>query len=425
MSESIFKRLANGILGRRPADIPRGKNVRATSNRRQVSQRIEVTAQAGIAHPVIFRCVRKISEAVQVVDWKAVPTDENPANDEVVARIQKLLDCPTDEHNPQQFKYWMAQNIALAARASLKVGVGSEGYPNALYPLQIGKLRANTDNRGTITGYEYGDGKQTFSTQRKALNDGGLYSGSFGTEVIIPGINGDMTGDETATPLYAIGKPAEIIKLLMDRAIESAQGTPNSKYIVTSERTLTEPQNDALEEFLTESAVGGADSGNILSMTGVNINVEKLDNDLSDIHSKLPADDMTRHICSVFGVPLSMAGIGASDSAKFANNFSEGRLSFYQDTIIPGYLSPIATHLTGLFSSFGVKVVFDIDSIPALEEAKAKRAKNLNDVNFLTPNEKRQMCGYETIDEDNAESPMNLPTLESSKPTSNEGGTNE
>jgi len=37
-------------------------------------------------------------------------------------------------------------------------------------------------------------------------------------------------------------------------------------------------------------------------------------------------------------------GLGSADAAKYANNYGESRLSFWQDTIVPSYLSPIAAH---------------------------------------------------------------------------------
>lgn len=414
---------------RKPSDKPVAKRTEKTGSRKRVvPTNIEMTTLQAMQHPVIFRCSRKIAEAVQVVKWEARPTKTNPANKTTLAKVQAVLDNPTNEHTAEQFKYWLALNLALPARVGIKIGVGAEGLPNALYPLQVGKLHAETDKLGRIKEYTYGDEKQKIPSRFSSISDDGkTFTRSFASEIIIPGVEGDMTSDRTGTPLYAIGKPAQIIKLLMDRAIETAEGTPNSKYIVTSKRPLTTPQNDELEEFLEESAVSGADSGTVLTLTGVEMELHKLDNDLSDMHSKVPADDMTRHIASVFGVPLSLIGIGASDSAKFANNYNEGRLSFYQDTIIPGYLSPIASSLSNIFENLGVEIVFNIDSIPALEEAKAKRAKTVNEVDFLTPNEKREMCGYETRNADDPDDEMNKVTLNSNKPKNEdlEGQTNE
>ncbi len=69
--------------------------------------------------------------------------------------------------------------------------------------------------------------------------------------------------------------------------------------------------------------------------------------------------------------------------------------------MIPGYAIPICDGLTKALCPPGYKVFPDIDSIPALQEARAKMAKDLTPVDFLTINEKREICGWPKIAEGN------------------------
>ena len=48
----------------------------------------------------------------------------------------------------------------------------------------------------------------------------------------------------------------------------------------------------------------------MLFLYNTDVKVHKLDNQLGDIHSKLPLDDMTRQIAGVFGVPVAAPGPG-------------------------------------------------------------------------------------------------------------------
>jgi phage portal protein BeeE len=108
---------------------------------------------------------------------------------------------------------------------------------------------------------------------------------------------------------------------------------------------------------------------------------------------------MTRQIAGVFGVPIALLGLGSADSAKYASNYSESRRSFWQDTIAPCYLIPIAAGLTQALCPPGACINFDYDSIPALWEDRANLGATLSRVNFLTTNEKREILEYEPTDE--------------------------
>jgi phage portal protein BeeE len=91
---------------------------------------------------------------------------------------------------------------------------------------------------------------------------------------------------------------------------------------------------------------------------------------------------------------VALLGLGAADGAKFASNYKESRTAFYEDTIIPEYLTPIAEGLTEALADDGLEVVFDHDSIPALQYAKAERAVKVSKIDFLDDNEKRELCGF-------------------------------
>ena len=58
-------------------------------------------------------------------------------------------------------------------------------------------------------------------------------------------------------------------------------------------------------------------------MYNTDVKVHTLDNQLGDIHAKLPLDDMTRQIAGVFGVPVALLGLGSADAAKYASNYVE------------------------------------------------------------------------------------------------------
>jgi phage portal protein BeeE len=109
----------------------------------------------------------------------------------------------------------------------------------------------------------------------------------------------------------------------------------------------------------------------------------------------MPSDDMARLIFGAFGIPIALAGMGAADGAKFAGNYVESRAAFWEDTIIPDYVSPLMQGMTRLLCPTGVRIVADLDEIPALKKSRVTSMVEADGIGFLTTNEKRELYGWE------------------------------
>jgi len=371
---------------------------------RGVSYQEQLNAHEAMRHPVVFRCLHKIALAVQDVPWYVMQDPSETAekvDKKKIKEIQNVLDHPNDLMSASQLRYWLGMNKAVYNRFAIKVGALTTGGPNAIYPLSQGQFKTKFRKNGTIDKYTYGPQGEENLPPRREVDAGfsGDFKKSFAYEYITPGIEGliDIAKMEAAknnSPLNAISYPSQIVKLLLQRAYDTASGEPNVKYIISGEKTLTGAQEDELEAELDDRKVGEEESGNILFLGNTSIKIDKLDNGMSDIHSKIPMDDMSRIIYSNWGIPVALAGIGSSDAAKFAGNYEASRRSFFEDTIIPNYLGPIADGMTEALCPPGAKIMFDLDAIPGLADARANKAKSLQGVTFLTDPEKRILCGF-------------------------------
>lgn len=369
---------------------------------RFLSQSAVSTAEAAQRKsPQLYRITNFIASAVQLVPWycevdKSADTTPDRVNASKIRAINDLLTSPNDGFTSQQLRYWLALNLMLYARAHFKVGVGVGGNPNGIYPLAAKYVTGELNSRGTVERYVYGntsDNKTTLPTRRTA-GAGQAY----GAEISFPSLTGIVEYNKMPPAIESIMKPVAIIEALMQRALDTASGQPNVRYVITAEKTLTRQQQDALRKYMEESTPGEENSGEVLFLYNTAIQVHPLDNKLSDIHSKIPLDDMTRQIAGVFGVPIALVGLGSADAAKFSNNYAESRLAFWQDTIGPCYLSPIAAGMTQAICPPGAKISFDLDAIPALWDGRASLGQKLTKVGFLTNNEKRDVLGYEKIE---------------------------
>lgn len=377
-------------------------------------------ASQAMSHPVVFRCVNKIAEAVSSISFKvrkvqAEGAEPRKIKDAIEKQIQAVLDKPCDEFTDEHVKYWMAANFAVFGNIPLKIGRTYDGQANAIYPLRNVMSQAVGDQAGRIVGYKFvsGDGPQ-FQLPSRQFVEGRERNGANTREAwaaVIAKAGLDIIALDNS-PTRAAVLPIELFTLLMQRGHETASGAPNKNYIIATDGAQNVAQEDQIFGMLQDSRVGGARSGQVGFLSGSKIDVVRLDNDLSDLHSKIPLDDMARQICGIWGVPVAIMGFGGADNAKYAGNYKEGRSSFYEDTIVPGYAKPIAGGLTQAMCPEGYEIYPDLDSIEAIRDARVKRMQAVGEVAFVTPNEKRKMFDLPPIEGGDV-----LPAPAAAKPT--------
>lgn len=349
--------------------------------------------------PQLFRVIHLVATSVQSVPWyceadpDVIASEQAKATD--IKRINELLKSPNDNWTPENFRYWMTSNLMLYNRVHFKVGVGSLGNPNGMYPLATKHVKGVPNNRGTIDEYIYGEGleiEQRYHSRRAAEKR--RQNESYAAEIAFPSLSGLVEYNQMPAAIECLMVPLAIITCLMQRALDTASGHPNIKYVITAEKTLTKQQHDALKKHLEEAGPEDEGSGSVLFLYNTTVQIHPLDNKLSDIHSKIPLDDMTRQVAGVFGVPIALMGLGSADAAKYANNYEQSRLAFWQDTIVPGYLKPTASGMTAMLCPPGARIMYDLDAIPALWAGRAMLGKTLSAVNCLTTDEKRDILGF-------------------------------
>lgn len=375
----------------------------ASGGARPVSYKSAIKADEAMRNPISYRCIDKIGLAVQSVSWY-VEDENNPAplnsmsrnQDAKVQALEKVLNDPNPSMTGAQLRYWMAITYAVYGRVLLKIGV-LNGRINAIYPLDPAAVEIKTDIYGNITQFIYGTASEkttmpSFQTVRR--DSQGRPLSSFAVQIVKPNLSPltDILGGNTA--LNSIGIPSDIVNLLLQRAHDTADNNPNVRHVIVTDPMMTIDEEDRLRDNLDNSKVGESDSGDIMVLRGSNAQLMTLDDGLSDLHKKVPLDDMGRMIAGAFGVPVALLGFAGVDGSKFANNYIESRLSFFEDTIIPGYVVPLEDALTSFLTEDGYRVKFDRDTIPALQERRIETAVELSKVTFLSDDEKRELAGF-------------------------------
>lgn len=159
---------------------------------------------------------------------------------------------------------------------------------------------------------------------------------------------------------------------------------------------LSDSQFARLQEQI-ESQFSGADNAGrpLLLESGLKFEEMQINpKDMDYINSK---NSSARDICLAFGVPPQLIGL---PDAQTYSNYAEAKLAFWQSTVIP-ILSMLTEELTNwLADSFGNEIYIDFDKndIDALIPIREKLFSMLQKADFLTPDEKRQLTGYDNIE---------------------------
>lgn len=363
-----------------------------------------IAVEEGLRHPIVGKALNKIAGSVQQVPWivqkdpKATRSEQSN-NATFISDLQAVLDSPNDDMTAAQLRYWLTLNYCGYGRAPIKVGYSAvrTATPNGIYPLETRMVTAKQNARGMVENFQYGLGPDAPTYPSLATFKKNPTASGFVSQIWKIGLKGYQDPKDVTTPMKSIGLPAQVIKSLLTRAIQTAEGHPNVRYLVTCSKTLTQDQLDTLKQHLnSDHGIEGFDAGSVPVLQNAgDIEIHTIDNDLSDIHSKMPSDDMARLIYGAFDIPIALAGIGAADAAKFAGNYDGSRASFWEDTIIPMYVNPIFKGLTNMLCPPGVIIVPDLEQIPALVAKRVATMKEVQGVSFLTTTEKRALFNLE------------------------------
>ena len=159
---------------------------------------------------------------------------------------------------------------------------------------------------------------------------------------------------------------------------------------------LSEEQFRALKEQIDAQNSGSYNAGRPLLLdAGMDFKEMQMNpKDMDYINSK---NTTARDICLAFGVPPQL--IGLPDSQTYSN-YAEAKLAFWQTTVLPTLGCLVDDLSRWLAPLYGVNLFIDYDKndIDALAPVREKQFGMLQTADFLTPNEKRELTGFDPIE---------------------------
>lgn len=350
---------------------------------------------AAESHPIVMACVRKIAWAAATVPLGVEMANADLSFDHPLAQRIAKPRCIGGKTGLMQ---QIAASLAICGRAYV-YGVPSAfaGEPPAqLVFLRSDRIQRIPNSDGTLAGWRYQAGQLGSmeldpSTVCEIRHPWLTDNSDFGISVV------DPIAYSSITPSWGSMFLFQGLSTLLNKILTNNAGLPGilawNNGGGGSTEPLSEPQKKSIKDYFDQYRAGGEKFGKIalLDIGGGKLDFIKITADLGDLKAIENKQDAAREICSIFGVPNLILNVGSDTT--YANQ-AEARRYFWSDTVMPGYVDPIANALSAWF---GVEIKPDYTSVPALADYMRTLAGSIAQMHFLTINEKRQMMGYQKV----------------------------
>ncbi len=176
---------------------------------------------------------------------------------------------------------------------------------------------------------------------------------------------------------------------------------PNAKGARSSSGTMG---SNSVDEEIRQNFAGSQNAGKSLLLKG-GLQFQSVMHNMKDIDFINGLKFSRSTIANRLGIPLPLFG---SEENSTYNNLSEAKYTFYLDTCVPlmnKWLEFISTRILqpkGILN-IGETLCVDLDKTDIANTRRIEKMKELSSVTHLTPNEKRDLCGYKPIKEMNAD----------------------
>ena len=325
-----------------------------------------------------FACINQIIKSAAAVDWyaqdkKGDELDQHPA--------LSLLKRPNPQQGKMTFSASVFGHVLLSGNTYIYASVAA-GEPRFLYTLRPDRVKV-LPGRGfdLVGGYEYKCGGHRQDFKFGEIMHWKLFNPT-----------DDFYG---LGPVEAAARGIDVSNLADNWNAKLVQNELRPSGVFTTKDPLTDQQFTRLKDEIKEEYSGPQNAGKplLLEQGLAWQSIIMSPKDLDWLNSNKIT---TRRICSVFGVAPELIG---DSEAKTYSNYQEARRALYTETVLP-YMYMLRDELNNWLMPMygdGVTLAIDEDHIPVFVEEREKKYLFLGPVDWLTVNEKREMCGFDTI----------------------------
>ena len=337
---------------------------------------------------VAYRCIRLIAEAAASVPFCTRRDGQCVENDPV----HNLLQRPNAKISRAEFFESHYGYLQLSGNAYLEAVLADE-KPVALFSLRPDRMQAVLGRDGWPSAWKYTVDGRTRSFSIDVLSG---QSPIHHMQLFHP--TNDIYG---FSPLEAAAQAVDIhnagaqwTKSLLDNSARpSGALVYNGK---GGEDRLSDEQFTRLKSELETSRAGARAAGRPLLLEG-GLDWKPMSLSPTDMDFLNARREAAREIALAFGVPPMLLGIPGDNTYA---NYKEANLAFWRQTILP-LVSKTADSLSAWLGPwFGddLSVHLELGDVPVLGAERVANWKNLQDIDFLSDAEKREIAGLPELE---------------------------
>ncbi len=332
---------------------------------------------------IAYRCIRLIAEAAASVPLCVrranACMDSDPA--------ARLLRKPNPKMSRAEFFEAFYGYLHLSGDSFVEAVI-VEDRPAALFTLRPDRMRAVTDHTGWPSAWDYEvDGK------RRRFNTDPASGRTLIHHMRLFHPTEDIYG---FSPLAAAAKAVDVHNAggVWTKALLDNSARPSGALIykgASGSEHLSDEQFARLKSELDSKHSGAGAAGRPLLLEG-GLDWKAMSMSPTDMDFLNARREAAREIALAFGVPPMLLGIPGDNTYA---NYKEANLAFWRQTILPLVRKTADSFGSWLADWYGdgLRISADEDNIPALALERAGRWIALNDISFMSDEEKRVRAG--------------------------------
>ncbi|MEL6436658.1 MAG: phage portal protein [Pseudomonadota bacterium] len=334
-------------------------------------------------NPIVYRCVRLISEAAASVPWLCYQGTREVEDHPALAMIKR----PNTSQTQAEFLERLIGFMLLAGNGYVERVTGPDGR-HRLYILRSDTVEVRCGEDGWPTELAVRQG-----SRKRFIALGDCIDGRSALHLKLFDPLDDTYG---LPPLRAALASLDVHnaatvwnKALLDNA---ARPSGALVYAPSDNANLTPEQFETLRRELDDSFSGARNAGRPLLLEG-GLDWKAMSMTPSDLDFVETKNGAAREISLAFGVPPMLLGIPGDNTYS---NYQEAQRAFYRLTVLP-----LLRRLADAFSNWlaptnggDLRLDVDTDQIEGLAAERDSLWERVGRSDFLTNGEKRQAVGY-------------------------------
>jgi len=345
------------------------------------------TRKGFCGNPVVYRCVRMISEAATSIPWLVregqLEFDQHPLLD--------LIHKPNDRQSGAKLIECLYGHLLISGNVYLShVKLGEE--IRELHVLSPEKVQPVLDANGWPVAYEHATGSQKIRYEASGLLPEILPLGLFNPSDDVKGLS-PLAAAHMALDIHNAASAWN--KALLDN---SARPSGALVYSSAAGENLSDEQFSRLKDELEEGYTGSTRAGRPMLLEG-GLDWKAMGYSPRDMDFLQAKNGAAREIALAFGVPPMLLGIPGDNTYS---NYQEANRAFWRQTVMPLATKTALDISNWLAPHFGetVCLCLDPDRVDAMAADREALWSRIGAAGFLTVNEKREALGYGPLESD-------------------------